>query len=104
MEERVARLESSLHKLLCCTPPVVGPQGPQGPMGNPGDNLSDSSTELFNQYYTASTVALTTLDLNTLFPDLLPGQQVFAPYQPGGLKIFVKTAFSWYSTNLTIVT
>lgn len=37
MEERIARLEALLHKLLCCTPPVVGPQGPQGPMGNPGE-------------------------------------------------------------------
>lgn len=38
MEERIARLEALLHKLLCCTPPVVGPQGPQGPMGNPGED------------------------------------------------------------------
>lgn len=36
MEERIARLEALLHRLLCCTPPVVGPQGPQGPMRNPG--------------------------------------------------------------------
>lgn len=38
MEERIARLEALLHRLLCCTPPVVGPQGPQGPMGNPGED------------------------------------------------------------------
>ncbi len=70
----------------------------------PGDNLFDSSTELFNQHYTASAVTLTTSALNALFPDLVAGEQVFAPYQPGGPKIFVKTAFSWYSTVLTIVT
>jgi hypothetical protein len=69
----------------------------------PGDNLSDSSTDLYSQYYTASTVALTTTSLNALFPALTQGQQVFAPNQPGGPKIFVKTAFSWYSTALTIV-
>lgn len=69
----------------------------------PGNNLLNSSTELYKQYYTASFAALTTLDLNTLFPNLLPGEQVFAPNQPGGPKIFIKTAFSWYSTALTIV-
>lgn len=70
----------------------------------PGSNILTSSTELYKQYYTASSTALTTLDLNTLFPDLLPGEQVFAPNQPGGPKVFIKTAFSWYSTVLTIVT
>lgn len=70
----------------------------------PGSNILTSSTELYKQYYTASFTALTTLDLNTLFPDLSPGEQVFAPNQPGGPKVFIKTAFSWYSTVLTIVT
>ena len=38
MEERIARLEAIIHKLLCCDNSLLGPQGPQGPMGNPGED------------------------------------------------------------------
>ncbi|TXG80949.1 MAG: hypothetical protein E6R13_07275 [Spirochaetes bacterium] len=71
---------------------------------SPGDNNLTSSTDLRKSYYTGSYTALTSSDLYSLFPNLLPGEQVFAPNQPGGPKVFIKTSFSWYSTDLTIVT
>lgn len=66
-------------------------------------NLRDSSTYLRSFYYTASTATLTSSDLYVLFPDLGVGEQVFAPYQPGGPKMFVKSAFGWLSQTLNTV-
>lgn len=66
-------------------------------------SLYDSSLSLNSYYITLETTTLTAANLTSLFPTLNGGEQVFAPNQPGGAKMFVKNAGQWLSFNLNIV-
>jgi hypothetical protein len=66
-------------------------------------SLYNSSTELNSYYIALNTVTLTSASLNALFPAINGGEQVFAPNQPGGAKMFVNNGAQWLSFNLNIV-
>ncbi len=66
-------------------------------------NLADASTILDNPRINNTTVTLTASSLNSLYPFLQEGEQIFAPNQPGGGKLFIKTATGWLSAPLNTV-
>lgn len=67
-------------------------------------NLLDASTILDNPRINNTASTLTLSILNTVYAALQEGEQIFAPNQPGGGKLFIKTATGWLSAPLNIVT
>jgi len=66
-------------------------------------NLADASTILDNPRVNVTVATLDAATLTTLYPFLQAGEEVFAPNQPGGGKLFIKTATGWLSSPLNIV-
>lgn len=67
-------------------------------------NLLTSSTNLDNYIVSAENVViLTSAILTSLYGGKPEGTQIFAPYQPGGPKLFIRTATGWLSQSLNTV-
>jgi hypothetical protein len=63
----------------------------------------ESSPDLKGYGTSLVSTTLTSSDLYAAFPNLVRGQYVFAPNQPGGAKIFIKSTFGWLSQTLNTV-
>ena len=66
-------------------------------------NLADASTILDNPRINTTVATLNASTLNTIYFLLQAGDEVLAPNQPGGPKLFIKTATGWLSSPLNTV-
>ncbi len=67
------------------------------------ENLLTASVVLDNPRVNTTYTLLTSSLLNTIGGSLKEGEQIFAPNQPGGAKMFTKTSTGWVSSSLNIV-
>jgi hypothetical protein len=73
------------------------------PTSGTQENLLTSSVVLDNPRVTTTSTLLTSSSLNAIGGGFKEGEQIFAPNQPGGAKMFTKTSTGWVSSSLNIV-
>jgi hypothetical protein len=73
------------------------------PTSGTQQNLKIASPVVDSPRFTNVSTPLTASILTSTYPGLLPGEQILAPNQPGGGKLFIKTTTSWVSSPLNTV-